>query len=80
MSDHSLTLEKAKLFVAYREMYMIFWKDWEAITEVDYDALEYLVNHSSFINLPNVQYLTEDKELLLFKYRGKLILGYSLSQ
>jgi hypothetical protein len=75
MSEHVLTLEKAKIFVSYPEMFKIFWKDWEVIADVDYDALEYLVNNTTYINLPNVKYLSADKVALIKSYRGYLIIG-----
>ena len=51
MSDNILTLAKAKLFVDFPEMYIIFSKDWLIIADVEYDALRYLVEHSSRILL-----------------------------
>ncbi len=75
MNEHILTLEKAKSFVAYPEMFLIFWADWHIITEVEYDALEYLVQYSSRINLPNVKSLTDDKIELLKNYKGHLVIG-----
>ena len=75
MADHILTMEKAKLFVTYPEIYKIFWKEWEMITEVNYDALEYLVTNSSYINLPNVKELSSDKMVLLKDYKGYLNIG-----
>lgn len=80
MDEHILTIEKARLFVAYREIYMIFWKDWDIITEVEYDALEYLINNSSMIRLKNVTYLSQDKIELLKKYTGVLDLNNNLKE
>jgi hypothetical protein len=39
MSDHILTLAKAKLFVENPELYRLFWKDWNVITVVEHDAI-----------------------------------------
>ena len=61
MRDSLLTLEKSKLFVDFPEMYVIFSKDWLVVTDVEYDALQYLVEHSSRIFLPNVTKLGEKK-------------------
>jgi hypothetical protein len=46
MSDHILTLAKAKLFVENPGLYRLFWKDWNVITVVEHDAIEYLVKFS----------------------------------
>lgn len=78
MSDSLLTLEKAKLFVDFPEMYIIFSKDWLVITDVEYDALRYLVEHSSRILLPNVTTLGEKEKELLRTYKGHLQIGVEL--
>lgn len=78
MSDSLLTLEKAKLFVDFPEMYLIFSKDWIIITDVEYDALQYLVEHSSRILLPNVTTLGEKEKELLRSYNGYLKIGVEL--
>jgi hypothetical protein len=75
MSDHVLTIEKAKLFVRYPEIFRIFWKNWDAITEVEYEALKYLVENSNIIYLPNVKSLSTEKAELLKSYRGYLKIG-----
>jgi hypothetical protein len=75
MSDHILTLAKAKLFVEYPELYRLFWKDWNAITMVEYEALEYLVKFSSSILLPNVKELSPQSKKILKSYSGGLIIG-----
>ncbi len=75
MDDHILTLEKAKLFVKFPEIYRIFWKDWDVITEVENDALEYLARNGSFIRLPNVKSLTEEQAEILRGFSGYLVIG-----
>ncbi len=80
MDDHILTLDMAKLFVAYPEMFKIFWKNWDVITEVEYDALEYLVKNGSFIRLPNVKSLTEEQAEILRDFRGYLVIGTAESR
>ena len=69
-----LTLEKAELFVKYREIYSILMSEWYAITDVEYDALAYLVKHSSSIILPNVKSLTDEKKQLLKNYTGFFVI------
>ena len=78
MSDTLLTLKKAKLFVDFPEMFLVFSKDWQVITEVEYDALQYLVEHSSRILLPNVTKLGEKEKELLRTYKGHLQIGIEL--
>ncbi len=78
MSDSLLTLEKAKLFVDFPEMYLIFSKDWLIITDVEYDALQYLVEQCSRILLPNVTTLGEKEKELLRAYKGHLQIGVEL--
>lgn len=77
MSDHILTLRKAENFVAWPEFYRIF-NDWNVITEVEYDALEYLVNNAKEIMLPNVKILSKEKMKLLKEYEGLVIIGINL--
>lgn len=78
MSDHILTLRKAENFVAWPEFYRIF-NDWNVITEVEYDALEYLVNNAKVIMLPNVKVLSADKIELLRKYKHYLNIGFEFN-
>ena len=78
MSDSLLTLEKAKLFVDFPELYLIFSKDWLILTDVKYDALHYLVEHGSRILLPNVTTLGEKEKELLRTYKGHLQIGAEL--
>jgi hypothetical protein len=75
MSDHILTLAKAKLFVEYPELYKVFWKDWDAITEIEHDALVYLIKNSSIIFFPNVKSLSSNMLKLLDGYQGVLKIG-----
>lgn len=80
MSDNTLDLEKAKHMLKFREIYLIFWKDWEQYTSIEYDALEYLVNNSSHIHLPNVRALNEAQINLLKSYKGALTIGYDINK
>jgi hypothetical protein len=77
MEEHILTLEKAMELVKFREMYAIFRMDWHINTDVEYDALEYLVKNSSLIDLPNVTSLSDEKMELLKDFKGYLVLGFS---
>ena len=78
MSEGLLTLEKAKLLVDFPEMYLIFSKDCLVITEVEYEALQYLVKHSSRILLPKVISIGEREKELLRTYEGHLQIGVEL--
>lgn len=75
MSESLLTLVKAILFVDFPEMYRIFSEDWLVVTEVEYEALQYLVEHISSILLPNVTLLDEREKELLHTYKGQLQIG-----
>ena len=74
-----MTLDRAKLNVEFPEFASILiWQSWSCYTDIEYDALEYLVRHSSRIILPNVKVLTEEKLLLLKSYNGYLEIGVVL--
>ena len=79
MEQQIMTLDKAKLNVDYPEFALVLmWQSWTCFTGIEYDALEYLVNHSSRILLSNVKELTEDKKQLLRGYKGHLVIGVKL--
>ena len=67
-----LDLKKAEQFVGYPELMRIF-QDWHAITEVDDDALEYLVKHSKVIWLPNVRKFSNNQIRLLQNFEGHIV-------
>ena len=74
-----MTLDKAKLNVDYPEFALVLmWQSWSCYTDIEYDALEYLVHHSSRILLSNVKELTEDKKQLLRLYKGHLVIGATI--
>ena len=76
MDANVMHLERAKLNVDYPEFSLIFsWQSWDCFTDIDYDALEYLVKYSSRILLSNVRELSEVKMQLLKEYNGVLIIG-----
>jgi hypothetical protein len=76
MEQQIMTLDKAKLNVDYPEFALVLiWQSWSCFTDIDYDALEYLVKHSSRILLPNVKELSEEKKELLRGYKGHLVIG-----
>ena len=79
MEAKVMDLERAKMNVDYPEFALVLmWQSWSCYTDVDYDALEYLVSHSSRILLSNVKELTEEKKQLLRGYKGNLIIGVNL--
>lgn len=79
MEAKVMDLERAKMNVDYHEFAsVLIWQSWSCYTDVDYDALEYLVNHSSRILLSNVKELTEEKKQLLRGYKGHLLIGVNI--
>ncbi len=71
-----MTLQRAKLNVQFPEFSQILiYESWLCFTDIDYEALEYLVRHSSRIIMPNVKALSEDKITLLKSYKGFLEIG-----
>ena len=79
MEQQIMTLDKAKLNVDYPEFALVLmWQSWTCFTDIEYDALEYLVKHSSRILLPNVKELSEDKKELLRSYIGHLVIGATI--
>jgi hypothetical protein len=75
-ANNVLTLERAELMVRFVEFYSIFWADWYQYTDIEYDALAYLVEKSDKIILPNVKCLSEEKVALLRLYKGYLEIGF----
>ena len=76
MEPKVMTLDKAKLNVECPEFALVLiWQSWSCYTDIDYDALEYLVKYSSRILLPNVNGLSEDKKSLLRSYKGVIQIG-----
>lgn len=79
MEAKVMDLERAKMNVDYPEFALVLmWESWSCYTDIDYNALEYLVNNSSRILLSNVKELTEEKKQLLRGYKGSLIIGVNL--
>ena len=79
MEAKVMDLERAKMNVDYPEFALVLmWQSWSCYTDIDFDALEYLVNHSSRILLSNVKELTEEKKQLLRGYKGNLVIGVNL--
>jgi hypothetical protein len=73
IQQNILNLEKAKQFVSMPEIFYIFYADWHAITEVEYDALKYLVENKSRIILPNVKSLSQESLELIRGYKANYI-------
>ncbi len=71
MEPKVMDLDRAKLNCDFPEFALVLsWESWSCYTDIEYDALEYLVNHSSRILLPNVKELSQDKRDLLKGYKG----------
>ncbi len=76
MEPKVMGLDRAKLNCDFPEFALILmWQSWSCYTDIEYDALEYLINHSSRILLPNVKKLSKEKTELLKKFNGPLIIG-----
>jgi hypothetical protein len=79
MEPKVMDLDRAKLNVEYPEFALVLiWQSWSCYTDIDYDALEYLVKHSSRIMLSNVKELSEVKKTLLRSYKGHLVIGVTI--
>jgi len=79
MEPKVMDLDRAKLNVEYPEFALVLiWQSWSCYTDIDYDALEYLVNHSSRILLSNVKELSDEKKQLLRGYKGYLLIGVTI--
>jgi hypothetical protein len=80
MEAKIMTLDRAKLNVEFPEFALILmWQSWGCYTDIEYDALEYLVQHSSRIMLSNVKELSQEKEELIRTYKGHLVIGIKLN-
>ena len=74
-----MDFDRAKLNVEYPEFALVLiWQSWSCYTDIDYDALEYLVKHSSRIMLSNVKEMSEEKKMLLRGYNGHLVIGVDI--
>ena len=74
-----MDLHRAKLNVEFPEFALVLmWQSWSCYTDIQYDALEYLVKNSSRIMLSNVKELSEEKKALLRGYKGNLVIGIKL--
>lgn len=75
-----MKLDRAKLNVEFPEFALILmWQSWICYTDIEYDALEYLVKHSSRIMLSNIKVLSEDKKELIRTYKGHLVIGIKIN-
>ena len=74
-----MDLHRAKLNVEFPEFALVLmWQSWSCYTDIEYDALEYLVKYSSRIMLSNVKELSEEKKELLRAYKGHLVIGVTI--
>jgi len=79
MEPKVMDLDRAKLNVEYPEFALVLmWQSWSCYTDIQYDALEYLVKNSSRIMLSNVKELSEEKKALLRGYKGHLVIGVTI--
>jgi hypothetical protein len=79
MEPKVMDFDRAKLNVEYPEFALVLnWQSWSSYTDIDYDALEYLVKYSSRILLPNINELSEDKISLLKSYKGTIQIGVEI--
>lgn len=74
MNIHVLTLDKAKLYTDYPEIIRIF-NDLNVITDIEFEALNYLVENKKDIFLPNVKELSKEKKEYLEKHQHFIRLG-----
>lgn len=71
-----MDLKRAKLNVDFPELAQIFiWQSWSCYTDIEYEALAYLVKNSSRIMLSNVVELSIANKELLDGYKGYLEIG-----
>jgi hypothetical protein len=79
MEPKVMDFERAKLNCDFPEFALVLiWQSWSCYTDIEYDALEYLVKHSSRIMLSNVKELSDEKKMLLRSYNGYLVIGFNL--
>jgi hypothetical protein len=79
MEPKIMTLDKAETVVDFPEFALVLiWQSWLCFTDIDLDALEYLIKRSSRILLPNVKELSVEKIELLKGYQGYLEIGVKI--
>jgi hypothetical protein len=79
MEPNIMTLDKAETVVDFPEFALVLiWQSWLCFTDIDLDALEYLIKRSSRILLPNVKELSAEKIELLKGYQGYLEIGVKI--
>lgn len=79
MEKKVMDLHRAKINVEFPELSLVLmWQSWDCYTNIEYEALDYLVKHSSKIILSNVYELSAEKKLLLRDYKGYLVIGVTI--
>jgi hypothetical protein len=79
MEQKVMDLDRAKMNVDYPEFALVLiWQSWSCYTDIDINALDYLVKYSSRIMLSNVKELSEEKKELLRGYKGQLVIGVTI--
>ena len=74
MTNYVLKIDKAKLYTDYPEIIRIFI-DLNVITDIEFEALKYLVENKKEIFLPNVKELSKEKKEYLEKHNHYIRLG-----
>lgn len=80
MEKKTLNIDMAMTKVKFRELTQILWREWEAYTNIEDDALKYLVDHTRHIYLPNVKVLTDAQKLILKDFKGLLEIGVEVKK
>lgn len=75
MENKTLNLDMAMTKVKFREITQILWREWEAYTHIEEDALQYLVENTRHIYLPNITKLSDAQKLILKDFKGLLEIG-----
>ena len=75
MTNYVLKIDKAKLYTDYPEIIRIFI-DLNVITDIEFEALKYLVENKKEIFLPNVKELSKEKKEYLEQHEHFIRLGF----
>ena len=73
IKQRTLKLEDAEHLCKWAEMFLIFWGEWHSYTEIEDDALHYLVEHSFSIILPNVKSLSPKQKKIISEYKKGIL-------
>ena len=73
MKQRTLKLDDAEHLCKWAEMFRVFWGEWHSYTEVEDDALQYLVDNSFSIILPNVKSISPKQKIIIRGYKKGLL-------